>query len=157
MAWSFPDPEACHAWGERLGEILTLPAMIFLEGDLGVGKTTLARGVLRGFGVGGRVKSPSYTLIETYSTARGPALHLDLYRLSDGEELEFLGIRDYLGEAALWLIEWPERGGGFLPEPDLRLRLSITSPGHHRLDALLATERAASWLMALPGGDGDGD
>ena len=153
MGWSFPDPEACHAWGKGLGETLTIPAVIFLEGDLGVGKTTLAQGVLRGFGVPGRVKSPTYTLIESYATAHGPALHLDLYRLRDGEELEFLGIRDYLDEAALWLIEWPERGDGFLPEPDLRLRLSIASPGQHRLEVLLATVRGASWLPFPPAGE----
>lgn len=122
-------PESQMAFGEQLAVALRPPCVIFLEGDLGAGKTTLARGILRGLGYGGSVRSPTYTLIEPYALPDLELYHLDLYRLGDPEELEYLGLRDLLGRAAVWIIEWPERGVGCLPRPDWRIRLTPIETG----------------------------
>lgn len=114
-----PDSEADQeALGARLAGAVGRRALIFLSGELGAGKTTLVRGFLRARGYAGNVKSPTYTLIEPYDLASGRIYHLDLYRLGDGEELEYLGLREMLAEDAVLLVEWPERGAGWLPEPD---------------------------------------
>jgi len=110
-------------FGAALAAALDWPCLVFLEGELGTGKTTLVRGLLRAMGHQGPVRSPTYTLIESYETGSGPVHHLDLYRIGDAEELEYLGLRELLDEA-LVLIEWPERGRGWLPVADLRLQLS---------------------------------
>lgn len=104
--------------------------IVELSGDLGSGKSTFARGALRALGVTGAIKSPSYTLLETYELPAVEALHLDLYRLNDPEELEHLGLADYFRPGTLWLIEWPEKGTGRLPRPDLRFEFSILDGGH---------------------------
>ena len=104
--------------------------VIELRGELGTGKSTFARGVLRALGATGPIKSPSYTLMETYDLPGVQALHLDLYRLNDPEELEHLGLADYYRAGNLWLIEWPEKGDGRLPPPDLRFEFSIGPDGH---------------------------
>ena len=110
---------------ERLGAALAAvcprPFVVFLEGDLGAGKTTLVRGFLRALGHAGAVRSPTFTLLEPYAFAAGPVYHLDLYRLADPDELAFLGLRDLLGGQSILLVEWPERGRGELPAPDLRI------------------------------------
>jgi len=104
--------------------------IVSLSGELGAGKSTFARGVLRALGAQGPIKSPSYTLIETYELPAVNAVHLDLYRLIDPEELEHLGLADYHRPGFLWLVEWPERGAGRLPAPDLHFQFSITEQGH---------------------------
>lgn len=104
--------------------------IVELSGDLGSGKSTFARGALRALGVMGAIKSPSYTLLETYELPGVEALHLDLYRLNGPEELEHLGLADYFRPGTLWLIEWPEKGAGRLPRPDLRFEFSILDGGH---------------------------
>lgn len=116
---------------ERAGALLAgvLPAddlVMYLQGDLGAGKTTLVRGLLRALGHANRVPSPTYTLVEPYSLGQREIKHLDLYRIADPEELVFLGIRDMGG---ILLIEWPERGSHFLPPPDLVCRLDTAAPG----------------------------
>ncbi|HEY4529567.1 MAG TPA: tRNA (adenosine(37)-N6)-threonylcarbamoyltransferase complex ATPase subunit type 1 TsaE [Luteimonas sp.] len=105
-------------------------AVVHLHGDLGAGKSTLARAWLRALGVTGPVRSPTYTLVERYPLQTGgEALHLDLYRIGDAGELEFLGLDD--ADARLWLVEWPERGLGALPPPDLEVRLAMQGAGRH--------------------------
>ncbi len=123
------DEAATTAFGERLARCTEPGCLIFLRGDLGAGKTTLARGFLRGLGYAGRVKSPTYTLVEPYDTPRGVAYHLDLYRLADPEELEWIGIRDVLDGSHRCLIEWPQRGLGILPDPDLTVELEMDDRG----------------------------
>jgi tRNA threonylcarbamoyladenosine biosynthesis protein TsaE len=109
--------------------------VIELRGELGSGKSTFTRGALRALGVEGHIKSPSYTLLETYDPPGVHVVHLDLYRLNDPEELEHLGLSDYHRPGYLWLIEWPERGAGRLPEPDQRFDFSIGSD-HHRIERI---------------------
>jgi tRNA threonylcarbamoyladenosine biosynthesis protein TsaE len=103
--------------------------VVHLEGPLGAGKTTLARGLLRALGVTGAIRSPTYTLLEPYEIAGRSLIHLDLYRLSGERELEPLGLRDYPPERTWWLVEWPERGGGRLPAADLRVELAHDPDG----------------------------
>ena len=108
-----PDTEATDALGRALAATQPPQAVVYLHGDLGAGKSTLARAWLRALGVEGPIRSPTYTLVERYPIPGGEALHLDLYRIGGAGELEFLGL-DEAG-AALWLVEWPERGAGALP------------------------------------------
>ena len=103
------------------------PRLLFLSGELGAGKTTLAAALLQGLGVAEIVRSPSYALIETYTARAGEAVHIDLYRLQSADELQQLGLRDYLNARTLLLVEWPERAGGALPRPDLAVRLETSA------------------------------
>lgn len=127
---------------ERLGRALArnLPeatATLYLDGDLGAGKTTTARALLHALGVTGAVRSPTYTLIERYDTPKGEVAHLDLYRIADPEELEYLALDEVAERARLWLIEWPQRGQGALPAPDVVLRLGVDGNGRRaELDAV---------------------
>ena len=112
------DADATAALGAGLAANLPEHAVVELHGDLGAGKSTLARALLRALGVTGTIRSPTYTLVEQYPlTVGGMALHLDLYRIGAPGELEFLGLD--AGDIRLWLVEWPERGQGALPHPDL--------------------------------------
>ncbi|MBI6683318.1 tRNA (adenosine(37)-N6)-threonylcarbamoyltransferase complex ATPase subunit type 1 TsaE [Pseudomonas viridiflava] len=121
--------EAMMAFGARLAQVTEGVGVIFLDGDLGAGKTTLSRGLIRGFGHEGAVKSPTFTLVEPYEIGTIKVFHFDLYRLVDPEELEFMGVRDYFDGDSLCLIEWPQRGAGFLPKPDLTITISPHGEG----------------------------
>lgn len=119
-----------EALGGVLAQLIEPPCVIYLTGELGAGKTTLARGMLQGFGHTGRVKSPTFTLLEPYALTDRHCYHLDLYRVADPDELVFLGIEDLLRPEAVLLVEWPERGRGVLPAPDLTI--DITHHGAQR-------------------------
>lgn len=118
------DEAALVQMAQRLAPVASHGLVVHLHGDLGAGKTTFARALLQTLGVGERVKSPTYSLIESYPLARNNAHHLDLYRLADPEEVEWLGLPDLADPDALILIEWPERGGERIPPADLRIELS---------------------------------
>lgn len=129
MHISLPDEAAQVAFGEALGRALEGRGRVHLQGELGAGKTTLARGVLRAYGHRDAVKSPTYTLVEPYQLGDIRVHHFDLYRLGDPEELEFIGARDLLEEDSLNLIEWPSRGEGWLPVADVNVTLSVAAMG----------------------------
>jgi len=123
------DEAAMEALAARLAPALADGTVVFLRGELGAGKTTLVRGILRGLGHAGAVKSPTYTLVEPYRLGGRTIYHFDLYRLNDPEELEFLGVRDYLSGSGICLIEWPERGAGVLAEADLEIAIERSPDG----------------------------
>ena len=142
------DEQAMSDFGARIARITRGHGLIFLEGNLGMGKTTLSRGIIRGLGHAGAVKSPTFTLVEPYEIGEVRAFHFDLYRLVDPEELEFLGIRDYFEDDALCLIEWPDKGEGFLPKPDLTITISPQDSGRS-LTILSQGSRGEAWCAAL--------
>ena len=113
----------------QIQDVQIMGAIVYLTGDLGSGKTTLTRGIMRGFGYNGAVKSPTYTIIEPYEFDKSQIYHFDLYRLSHAEEVEYLGAEEYFSSTNLCLIEWPERGQGFLPLADLVIELAQKGNG----------------------------
>jgi len=137
MSIFLADEQATVAFGQTLAKYCPSGLTIYLYGDLGAGKTTLVRGFIQSFLPGTKVKSPTYTLVEDYelaSSKKNPnklnhVYHFDLYRLGDPEELEYLGGRDYFSDDAVCLIEWPQRGEGWLSEPDLELTLTYHPDG----------------------------
>ena len=146
------DADATERLAQALARTAPTPAVVHLHGDLGAGKSTLARGWLRVLGVTGAIRSPTYTLVERYPlpaghSLTGEALHLDLYRIGDGAELEFLGLDD--ADAVLWLVEWPERGGASLPAADLRVALAIEGDGR-RCELQPMTAAGRDWLARAP-------
>jgi tRNA threonylcarbamoyladenosine biosynthesis protein TsaE len=124
--------DAMQVKGKELGRRLIAPSIVYLSGNLGAGKTTLARGILRGLGYQGKVKSPTYTLIESYETTQGIIYHCDLYRLNDPEELEHIGFSDYLNETTILLIEWPEKAFNLLPPANFTINIQ-----HHTQNSRL--------------------
>lgn len=124
-----PDPESMEALGKVLGTFLKGGTTVYLSGELGAGKTTLTRGLLRGWGFEEKVKSPTYTLVEPYFFHDKTLYHFDLYRLTDPHELEFMGARDYFTPSSICLIEWPEKGIGFLPPADLSCHIEFHDDG----------------------------
>ena len=153
MSWAttLADPAATDRLGQQLASAMPPSAVVFLRGDLGAGKTSLARALLRGLGVQGPIKSPTYTLIERYPLASGEAVHLDLYRIAEASELEFLGLQDLMPDVRLWLVEWPDHGLRALPPPDLEISLSVAGDGREiRLDP--RSQAGEDWLAALGNG-----
>src|SRR5690606_26756473 len=141
-----PDTDATDALGRALAATRPASAVVHLSGDLGAGKSTLARAWLRALGVEGPIRSPTYTLVERYPVPGGEALHLDLYRIGGAGELEFLGL-DEAG-AVLWLVEWPDRGTGGLPAADLQVELAVRGEGRAvRVRPLSAA--GAEWVKQL--------
>jgi tRNA threonylcarbamoyladenosine biosynthesis protein TsaE len=127
------------------------PLVVYLEGDLGTGKTTFARALLRCMGEAGPVRSPTYGLMAEYATPAGRVLHLDLYRIQDPSELTQLGLGDYFAGSRLWLIEWPDRAAGRLPASDIRLRLSVKEPGR-QVEIEPTSEPGRRWMEAVSAG-----
>jgi len=148
---TLPDEAATCALGVRAAAALPaieLPFVVELRGELGAGKTTFARALLHALGVTGRVRSPSYALLECYSAGAWQALHLDLYRLSSADELEMLGLRDYHQGRSLWLVEWPEKGLGYLPAADAALHFEVGATGH-RASLTARSSAGAEWIANL--------
>ncbi len=159
LHFSLPDEEATIAFGRALARAMfvdggenspdtdPLPneghacegGVIYLEGDLGAGKTTLTRGIMRGFGYQGAVKSPTYTLVEPYEFSQCHIYHFDLYRLADPEEVEYLGTEDYFANNNLCIFEWPERGAEHIPAADILLSIETEGTGR-RLECRSLTD-----------------
>lgn len=131
------------ALGETLQPMLADGGVVYLSGDLGVGKTTLVRGLLRAFGFEGRVKSPSFGLIESYSVAGLEIHHLDLYRLSHGEEIHYLGLEDILTDNSLLLVEWAEKGKGWLPPADWTITITDDADGTRLVECRINSRQGA--------------
>ncbi len=150
-AFWLADDAATHQMGAWLAAHCTQAGCVWLVGDLGAGKTALARAWLRALGVTDAIKSPTYPLVECYEPPHSPVpvYHLDLYRLQHPDELEDLGLRDWLAAGALLLVEWPERGQGLLPTGDLVLALSF-APTESREPPGRQLFLSGPWAAALP-------
>jgi tRNA threonylcarbamoyladenosine biosynthesis protein TsaE len=144
-----PDEAATLALGNRLAHVIEPGLYVALSGNLGSGKTTLTRGILRGLGFQGKVKSPTYTLVELYNLSKLDLYHFDLYRFKDPQEWLDAGFRDHFEPRNVCLVEWPERAGDLLPGPDLRVSLSVEGDGR-RIRIAAETENGKRCLERLP-------
>jgi len=142
------DEAAVQELAACFARTLQPPAVIFLRGDLGAGKTTFARAYIHALGYQGYVKSPTYGLLETYRVDEQVVLHLDLYRIEHPEELEYLAIRDQLDDSTVLLVEWPDRGAGFLPAPDLVLDFGEADTKRF-IDCTACTERGSAMAESV--------
>lgn len=149
MIVEVPDTSTMEALGARLTVDCEPGLSFFLRGALGAGKTTLTRGFLRALGHQGPVRSPTYTLVEPYEMTAVNVYHFDLYRLSDPEELEFMGVRDYFRGDAICLVEWPERALDRLPRPDVDVAIATIAdgPAHGRRVTLHALTPAGVFAL----------
>ncbi len=134
------DAAAMESLGEQAAAGVRAGQLVFLRGELGAGKTTFIRGVLRGLGHRGAVTSPTYTLVEPYQVGGLSVYHFDLYRIVDAEELENLAVRDYLDGEGVCLVEWPERGQGVLPAPDCEIVIDFDGDGTRLVECRCETE-----------------
>ncbi|CBA15606.1 tRNA (adenosine(37)-N6)-threonylcarbamoyltransferase complex ATPase subunit type 1 TsaE [Xanthomonas albilineans] len=141
-----PDSGATERLGQALAATRPAQAAVHLHGDLGAGKSTLARALLRALGVRGAIRSPTYTLLERYPLADGEAWHLDLYRIGASGELDFLGLDET--SATLWLVEWPERGGDVLAPSDLDVLLALHDGGR-MAQVRAGTAAGKVWLTQI--------
>lgn len=149
FALDLPDEAATLALGARIGRALEPGLTVWLRGDLGAGKTTLTRGMLRELGFSGRVKSPTYTLVELYGFPRFNLYHFDLYRFADPDEWEDAGFREYFNPASVCLVEWPDKAGGLLPAPDMVVDLEFLDDGRcARIDGLTEAGKACVMRFA---------
>jgi tRNA threonylcarbamoyladenosine biosynthesis protein TsaE len=147
--WPLPDEAATTALGTRVAAALDDGLVLYLHGPLGAGKTSFARALLTALGVGERIKSPTYSLIEGYAATERPAWHLDLYRIADPGELEWLGLDALSDPLAVVLVEWPERGAGALPMADMELHLDYAGQGRYA-SMRAFTVRGEQVLSRLP-------
>ena len=143
-----PDEAATRALGARLARVIEPGLFVYLRGDLGSGKTTLARGLLRGLGYHGRVKSPTFALVELYTISRLNLYHFDFYRFNDPKEWLDAGFREYFNDASVCLVEWPEKAAGLLPAADLDIALEFSGDGRD-LEIRAGTESGKACLSRL--------
>lgn len=157
LEYFLTDEAATVALGENLAKVLQWQVdgqqaqqslVVFLNGDLGAGKTTLTRGFVRGMGHKGNVKSPTYTLVEPYELPPWQVYHFDLYRLADPEELEYMGIRDYFCDNCCCFIEWPEKGAGLLANADIIINM-VYQDEHRMIDLSACSKRGDGVLQQL--------
>ena len=148
LSLDLPDEKATAQLAARLAPSLADGGVLYLRGELGAGKTTFARALLRALGVGERIKSPTYSLLERYLVNGRDAFHLDLYRIADAGELEWLGLDELEAAHAIALIEWPERGGGALPTADLEVVLEHDGAAR-RCCLLPVSARGRAWMSTM--------
>lgn len=150
------DQDRLEAWAAELAARLRVPLWIGLRGPLGAGKSTFARALLRALGVSGRIKSPTYGLLELYPLERGEAAHLDLYRIRDPRELDALALRELRAADRLVLVEWPERAGSALSlDGTIRLEYLDAAPDRRRIEARAYTRAGRDWLCGAPPNEGE--
>lgn len=145
---TIPNESAMLTFGAALASHVLPGTKIYLHGGLGAGKTTLTRGFLRGLGFTGLVKSPTYTLVESYEFEKMTVYHFDFYRLKDPLELEHMGIQDYFSSTAICLVEWPEEGGDVIPKPDVNCYLEIANDARN-IQIIARSERGEKMIGDL--------